>query len=159
MGVILCDFLQCNCLKEHSLLYTLNCNNFCCFTQTTTPTQQPRRQLAGKEDERLVEKLIQQIELRKEGSANDREISEVRQQNANLQTALRDERQQKENAVREERREKEELQRRAQEQDQKIAKVTQQNSDLRRSFRDEQLQKEHAIAKKRREKGEILQRL
>ena len=55
--------------------------------------------MAGKGDEQLVEQLIQQIEqLRNEGSAKDREIAETRKQNADLQTALRGERQQTVNA-------------------------------------------------------------
>ena len=66
--------------------------------------------MAGKGDEQLVEQLIQQIEqLRNEGSAKEREIAEMRKQNADLQTELRDERLQRENAVSEERREKGEL--------------------------------------------------
>ena len=75
-------FLQCNYL-EHSLVYTsCYCKNCCCFiTQTTTPTLEPPRQLAGKGDEQVVEQQIQQIEqLRMEGSSNDREIAEATQQ-------------------------------------------------------------------------------
>ena len=75
-------FLQCNYL-EHSLVYTLYyCKNFYCFiTQTSTPTLEPPRQLAGKGDEQVVEQQIQQIEqLRMEGSSNDREIAEATQQ-------------------------------------------------------------------------------
>ena len=75
-------FLQCNYL-EHSLVYTsYYCKNFYCFiTQTTTPTLEPPRQLAGKGDEQVVEQQIQQIEqLRMEGSSNDREIAEATQQ-------------------------------------------------------------------------------
>ncbi|XP_062523531.1 probable serine/threonine-protein kinase DDB_G0281745 [Corticium candelabrum] len=87
--------------------------------RTTTPTQQPPRQVAGKGDEQLVEQLIQQIEqLRNEGSAKDREIAEMRKQNADLQTAmrdlqraLRDEQVQREHAVDRERRDKQRLER------------------------------------------------
>ena len=77
--------------------------------------------MAGIGNEQLVEQLMQQIEqLRNEGSAKDREIAEMRKQNADLQTALRGERLQREDAVSEERREKGELlQRLRQEQEDK----------------------------------------
>ncbi|XP_062498833.1 poly [ADP-ribose] polymerase tankyrase-1-like isoform X2 [Corticium candelabrum] len=58
--------------------------------RTTTPTQQPPRQVAGKGDEQLVDQLIQQIEqLKNESSEKDREIAEMRKQNSDLQTASR----------------------------------------------------------------------
>ncbi|XP_062505268.1 probable serine/threonine-protein kinase DDB_G0281745 isoform X2 [Corticium candelabrum] len=87
--------------------------------RTTTPTRQPPRQATGKGDEQSVEQLIQQIEQpRNEGSAKDREIAEMRKQNADLQTALRDlrralrdEQVQREHAVDRERRDKQRLER------------------------------------------------
>ncbi|XP_062499267.1 probable serine/threonine-protein kinase DDB_G0281745 [Corticium candelabrum] len=89
--------------------------------RTTTPTRQPPRQVAGKgeSDEQLVEQLIQQIEqLRNEGLANVREIAEMRKQNADQQTELRDlqraltdEQLQREHAVDRERRDKQRLER------------------------------------------------
>ena len=109
--------------------------------------------MAGKGDEQLVEQLIQQIEqLRNEGSAKDREI-------ADLQTALRDERLQRENAVGEERREKEELQQRLHEQGQQIVELRQRNVALQRALTDEQVQREHAVDRERRDKQEQQQRL
>ena len=80
-------FVQCNYL-EHSLVYTsFYCKNCCCFiTQTTTPTLEPPRQLAGKGDEQVVEQQIQRTEqLRMEGSSNDIEIAEATQQTVAIQ--------------------------------------------------------------------------
>ena len=109
--------------------------------------------MTGKGDEQLVEQLIQQIEqLRNEGSAKDREI-------ADLRTALRDERLQRENAVGEERREKEELQQRLHEQGQQIVELRQRNVALQRALTDEQVQREHAVDRERRDKQEQQQRL
>ena len=77
--------------------------------------------MTGKGDKQLVEQLIQQIEqVRNESSAKDREIAEMRKQNADVQTALREERLQRETALGEERREKEELQQRLREQSSKL---------------------------------------
>ena len=74
-----------------------------------------------KRDENLVEQLSQQIEqLRNGGSAKDREIAEMRKQNADLQTALRGERQQTVNAH------------------QQIVELRQRTVDLQRALRDEQ---------------------
>ncbi|XP_062523494.1 uncharacterized protein LOC134198174 isoform X3 [Corticium candelabrum] len=96
--------------------------------RTTTPTQQPPRQVAGKGDEQLVEQLMQQIEqVRNEGSAKDREIAE-------LKTTLRDERLQRQDAVGEERREKEELQ-------QELQRLQRENENLQRLLNEEQREK------------------
>ncbi|XP_062523844.1 uncharacterized protein LOC134198454 [Corticium candelabrum] len=54
--------------------------------RTTTPTQQPPRRVAGKGEEQLLEQIEQ---LKNESSEKDREIAEMRKQNADLQTALR----------------------------------------------------------------------
>ena len=116
--------------------------------------------MAGKGDEQLVEQQIQQIEqLRNEGSAKDREIAEMRKQNADLQTALREERLQRETALGEERREKEELQQRLHEQGQQIVELRQRNVALQRALTDEQVQREHAVDRERRDKQEQQQRL
>ena len=116
--------------------------------------------MAGKEDEQLVEQLIQQIEqLRNEDSAKDREIAEMRKQNADLQTALREERLQRETALGEERREKEELQQRLHEQGQQIVELRQRNVALQRALTDEHVQREHAVDRERRDKQEQQQRL
>ena len=116
--------------------------------------------MAGKGDEQLVEQLIQQIEqLRNEGSTKDREIAEMRKQNADLQTALREERLQRETALGEERREKEELQQRLHEQGQQIVELRQRNVALQRALTDEQVQREHAVDRERRDKQEQQQRL
>ena len=94
--------------------------------------------MAGKGDEQLVEQLIQQIEqLRNEGSAKDREIAEMRKQNADLQTAMRGERQQTVNAH------------------QQIVEVRQRIVDLQRALRDEQVQREHAVDRERRDKQRL----
>ncbi|XP_062523739.1 probable serine/threonine-protein kinase DDB_G0281745 [Corticium candelabrum] len=107
------------------MLYKLNSNSIKCsslytsntknedqlITFTATPTQQPPRQMAGKGDEQL-EQLIQQIEqLRNEGSAKDREISDLHTALRDLQCALRDEQVQRERAVDRERRDKQRLER------------------------------------------------
>ncbi|XP_062523481.1 probable serine/threonine-protein kinase DDB_G0281745 [Corticium candelabrum] len=128
--------------------------------RTTTPTRQPPREVAGKGDEQLVEQLIQQIEqLRNEVSAKDREIAEMRKQNADLQTALREERLQRETALGEERREKEELQQRLHEQGQQIVELRNRNVALQRALTDKQVQREHAADRERRDKQEQQQRL
>ena len=94
--------------------------------------------MAGKGDEQLVEQLIQQIEQpRKEGSEKDREITEMRKQNADLQTALRGERQQTVNAH------------------QQIVELRQRTVDLQRALRDGQVQREHAVDRERRDKQRL----
>ena len=133
--------LLCRCVFFEGFvqyLVYIDSKNFCCFTQTTTPTQQPPRLVAGKGDEQLVEQLIQQIEqLRNEGSAKDREIAEMRKQNADLQTAMRGERQQTVNTH------------------QQIVEVRQRIVDLQRALRDEQVQREHAVDRERRDKQRL----
>ena len=86
--------------------------------------------MAGKGDEQL-EQLIQQIEqLRNEGSAKDREISD-------LHTALRGERQQTVNAH------------------QQIVELRQRIVDLQCALRDEQVQRERAVDRERRDKQRL----
>ena len=64
-------------LPRTLLAIYINSKNFCCFTQTNTPTQQ----------------------LRNESSESNSEIAEMRRQIADLQTGFRGERLQRENLV------------------------------------------------------------
>ena len=126
MGVSFCEISYSVTVYNVLFAVYINSKNFCCFTQTTTPTRQPPRQVAGKGDKQLVEQQIQQIEqLRNEGLAKDRGIAEVKKQNADLQMALRNERLQRENAVSRERREKKALQQRLHYQGQQIVELRQ----------------------------------
>ena len=128
------------------------CNNFCCFTQTTTPTRQPPRQVAGKGDEQLVEQLMQQIEqLRNEGSEKDREIAEV-------QTTLRDERLQRERAIAKERREKGELLQRLQQEQEDKHNVQKDLDEARTQIKqlsEEKANLQQLLNEKQREKATI----
>ena len=83
----------------------------------------------------------------------------MRKQNADLQTALREESLQRETALGEERREKEELQQRLHEQGQQIVELGQRNVALQRALTDEQVQREHAVDRERRDKQEQQQLL